>query len=821
MSLKSFSLKMFQHCPLFSAFSPDDHLRAFEQFMEYKTRVPVRGAIMLNSAMDSAVLVKGYKKGASWSFPRGKINKDEPDLDCAIREVYEETGFDLHEARLVERNLPTDYLEVTLKDQQVRLFIFRDVPQETFFEPKTRKEIGDIKWYKLTDLPAYRKRKVAGKAQGNGTNSNDKFYMVAPFMVQLRQWILKQRKLDPRTAANGSKGLHSVVLEEEELTEDNMLDKPIVEQPVILDASAEYIDKATKELRDALLGPFSASRPKDVPPNSHSDAGQAILGLLRNSGVPENGPGRPAGESSWNGDFSRAPQHPITPLDHISTEAPQPHTPHHHQHATHRMPVNTYDRPPSFPVAPNADTTYMQHRQSRPEIQMTTDLRGLPTIQFAPRYYQDKPVQLLHPQPLPPQVQGDKLIQSMMTPPMIPDPNVRPPPNDTPQNRQNPAQAHHHGHGPHGAVPAPHQLPAHSLNLLNALKGDNQGAAPHTFQPPSNMQQGATTTSTQYQQSFFNTDRRGSGNQNGLQARPGHTNTLVTDKAQYSPQNYSVSPRIRSPNTSDKHRSALLEMFKKGESSVPQNQLDGQSAGMLSPRSAKPNDGQKPNQSPTTAETLRTAAREKKGPLEMNPETNLPYGALSILSRPQSGKTTNRRDSSTHRQDIGIGRRHTPTSPLAKGSPSYNSMQGQVSDTRGQWSSQPRPSLAQAYPYGTSQGTGTSPFSMLPSPPAASTFPMPGMLKPRQDSSSEHKNTLLSLFGKQKAGMEQQSKGKEAAGAELFTGGAAPRSRMASVASSRGDGLADKPTSRRGSQTPLSPADRNFLLGFLENKARQ
>ena len=32
-------------------------------------------------------MVKGYQKGASWSFPRGKINKDEPEADCAAREV--------------------------------------------------------------------------------------------------------------------------------------------------------------------------------------------------------------------------------------------------------------------------------------------------------------------------------------------------------------------------------------------------------------------------------------------------------------------------------------------------------------------------------------------------------------------------------------------------------------------------------------------------------------------------------------------------------------------------------------------------------------
>lgn len=32
------------------------------------------------------LLVKGWK-GTSWSFPRGKKNKDEEDHKCAVREV--------------------------------------------------------------------------------------------------------------------------------------------------------------------------------------------------------------------------------------------------------------------------------------------------------------------------------------------------------------------------------------------------------------------------------------------------------------------------------------------------------------------------------------------------------------------------------------------------------------------------------------------------------------------------------------------------------------------------------------------------------------
>lgn len=34
-------------------------------------------------------MVRGWKSNARWSFPRGKINLEESEVDCAIREVSE------------------------------------------------------------------------------------------------------------------------------------------------------------------------------------------------------------------------------------------------------------------------------------------------------------------------------------------------------------------------------------------------------------------------------------------------------------------------------------------------------------------------------------------------------------------------------------------------------------------------------------------------------------------------------------------------------------------------------------------------------------
>jgi len=33
------------------------------------------------------LLVKGWSARSGWGFPKGKINKEEPDIDCAVREV--------------------------------------------------------------------------------------------------------------------------------------------------------------------------------------------------------------------------------------------------------------------------------------------------------------------------------------------------------------------------------------------------------------------------------------------------------------------------------------------------------------------------------------------------------------------------------------------------------------------------------------------------------------------------------------------------------------------------------------------------------------
>ncbi|KAG6669873.1 hypothetical protein I3843_01G264800 [Carya illinoinensis] len=176
-SLKSFTLKeftslLFNSCDVLKPYVAhlDD---IFKDFTSYKVRVPVTGAIILDETYERCLLVKGWK-GSSWSFPRGKKNKDEEDHACAIREVLEETGFDA--SKLLNKD---EYIELIFGQQRVRLYIIAGVKDDTAFAPLTKKEISEIAWQRLDELQPANDDVISRGISGL------KLYMVAPFLMNL------------------------------------------------------------------------------------------------------------------------------------------------------------------------------------------------------------------------------------------------------------------------------------------------------------------------------------------------------------------------------------------------------------------------------------------------------------------------------------------------------------------------------------------------------------------------------------------------------------------------------------------------------------
>lgn len=167
-TLKSFASKIFTHCEILSNMT-NRFQELFADFASYKSKIPVCGCIMLNPSMTKMVMVCNWKSDW-WSFPRGKMNEGELELDCAVREVEEETGFNSR-AHCNE----SDYV-VTFQDQKkIQLFIAINVPENTPFAPQTRKEVSDIQFHPIDKLPA-------------------NTYHVHPFVPKLKRWIKQKQK---------------------------------------------------------------------------------------------------------------------------------------------------------------------------------------------------------------------------------------------------------------------------------------------------------------------------------------------------------------------------------------------------------------------------------------------------------------------------------------------------------------------------------------------------------------------------------------------------------------------------------------------------
>ena len=158
-----------------------------EEWRKYKQSVPTYGTILLTPDMNQCLLVQSYFAKNSWSFPKGKVNENEDPVKCAIREVYEETGFDC--SHLID---PALYFEgQTSNYQYTRLYIVKNVPIETKFCPRTRNEIKDCSWFVVDQLPT--NRNDDGYLRDQRKIRANSFYMILPFISMLKDCIRNER----------------------------------------------------------------------------------------------------------------------------------------------------------------------------------------------------------------------------------------------------------------------------------------------------------------------------------------------------------------------------------------------------------------------------------------------------------------------------------------------------------------------------------------------------------------------------------------------------------------------------------------------------
>ncbi|QLQ79670.1 hypothetical protein HG537_0C03180 [Torulaspora globosa] len=174
--IKSFAQHIIRLCPLVWKWDIKAD-EALQKFSKYKKSIPVRGAAIFNEKLSKILLVQGTESD-SWSFPRGKISKDEDDVACCIREVREEIGFDLTE--YIDED---QFIERNIQGKNYKIFIVQGVPEDFDFKPQVRNEIEKIEW---------RDFKKMSKTMHK---SNVKYYLVNSMIRPLSMWLRRQKHI--------------------------------------------------------------------------------------------------------------------------------------------------------------------------------------------------------------------------------------------------------------------------------------------------------------------------------------------------------------------------------------------------------------------------------------------------------------------------------------------------------------------------------------------------------------------------------------------------------------------------------------------------
>ncbi len=128
----------------------DNTIETLKKQLNY---IKAAGGLVLNNN-NEVLLIKHYNV---WDLPKGWIEKNEQEADCAYREVKEECGITKH--KIIKKL--TETFHIYKYNNQLNLkhtiwFLMSYNANETLI-PQTEENIRDIVWATIPDLPKYYK----------------------------------------------------------------------------------------------------------------------------------------------------------------------------------------------------------------------------------------------------------------------------------------------------------------------------------------------------------------------------------------------------------------------------------------------------------------------------------------------------------------------------------------------------------------------------------------------------------------------------------------------------------------------------------------
>ena len=112
--------------------------------MEIKKRIVCGGIIITNFKGKYHILCVKQKNGGKWGPPKGGLERWETDVECAKREIMEETGLTIPYRKF---NNKTSIMKSTY-------FIIHFLEYKKFFNHYDKNEIEKVSWIPFEDIPS-------------------------------------------------------------------------------------------------------------------------------------------------------------------------------------------------------------------------------------------------------------------------------------------------------------------------------------------------------------------------------------------------------------------------------------------------------------------------------------------------------------------------------------------------------------------------------------------------------------------------------------------------------------------------------------------
>ena len=168
----------------------------YEEHRLYKQQIPSYGALIFNRTLDSLLFVIYHNPRdrivRKLDFPKGKVDQGERSVNCALREIYEETQLRLHDTINVDQFVKVE----TIKYRMVTLFFVEGIDTDSVrAKPVLSEEDHDLKWIPVSEYIAETlKQNTIDSVLSNNANSVKYCaYYVKRFAYFVSEWQTMRR----------------------------------------------------------------------------------------------------------------------------------------------------------------------------------------------------------------------------------------------------------------------------------------------------------------------------------------------------------------------------------------------------------------------------------------------------------------------------------------------------------------------------------------------------------------------------------------------------------------------------------------------------